>query len=379
MNHPLVVFRIDASHHSPVHFKGCAYIRIGTSKTNLHGHLEKERKIWLKTREFKFEKGLTDKNLSAIEVLHLLDYPTYYRLLELPVPKGQETILEKFIEEKLIQRSESGYAITNLGAILFATSLKSFDSLSRKAIRLVLYKGKSRLETIKEQQGDRGYAVGIEGLIQFITDILPSNEEIGKVFRKKVSLYPPIAIRELVVNALIHQDFSIRGTGPLIEIFDDRIEISNPGKPLIDTLRFIDHAPQSRNESLASFMRRINLCEERGSGIDKVVSSCEIYQLPAPNFIAEELFTKVILYAPKTLREMDKLDKIRACYQHCVLKYVANDFMTNKTLRERLNVDENNYPMVSRIIADTANSGLIKDYDPNNRSKKYSKYVPFWV
>src|SRR5476651_2367404 len=97
-------------------------------------------------------------------------------------------------------------------------------------------------------------------------------------------MYPEIAIRELVANALIHQDFEETGTSPMIEIYEDRIEISNPGKALIDTLRFLDYSPQSRNEMLASFMRRLKICEERGSGVDKVAFQTELYQLPAPKF-----------------------------------------------------------------------------------------------
>ena len=63
-------------------------------------------------------------------------------------------------------------------------------------------------------------------------------------------MYRRSAIRELIANALIHQDFRISGTGPIIEVFSERIEITNPGKPLIDTERFLDAPPQSRNEKL---------------------------------------------------------------------------------------------------------------------------------
>lgn len=100
-------------------------------------------------------------------------------------------------------------------------------------------------------------------------------------------------------------------------------------------------------------MRIINICEERGSGIDKVIDAVEAYQLPAPNFVAEEEYLRVILYSFKTLREMNKDDIIRACYQHCCLKYVSSDFMTNQTLRQRFQIEEKNSAMASRIIADT--------------------------
>ena len=192
-------------------------------------------------------------------------------------------------------------------------------------------------------------------------------------------MFPELAVRELVANALIHQDFSITGTGPMIEIFDDRIEISNPGKPIISTMRFVDHNPQSRNEKLAGFMRRMNICEERGSGIDKVIFQCEYYQLPAPKFIEGENFTRIILYSYKTLRQMNKDDKTRACYMHAALKYVSGENMTTQTLRERFGIEERNYSIASRIIAMTIQEKLIKDLDPESNSKKHAKYGPYWA
>jgi len=199
-----------------------------------------------------------------------------------------------------------------------------------------------------------------------------ANEVIEQATRRKVVMYPEIALRELIANAIIHQDLSERGTSPVVEVYADRIEIINPGKPLIDTKRFIDHPPQSRNEALAGFMRRINFCEERGSGVDKVINSIEIYQLPAPEFVVESNFMKVTLFSHKSLREMDKGDKIRACYQHCCLKYVSKELMTNETLRKRLNIKDENYPMASRIIKDSIEADLIK-------KDKGTSYIPFWA
>lgn len=375
----VVVFKVDSTDDIPIKFRGIEYIRIGSYKKRLSEYPEKARKIWNKTKTKTFEKNLTVSNQSAEYVLKVLDYPSLFELLKLTLPTNKHSIIEKLIQEKLIVEKGHLYSITNLGAVLFAKDINDFDEISRKAVRVVMYKGKDRTKTEKEQLGKKGYATGFEGLIDYIGSILPSNEEIIKAIREETKLYPLLAIRELVANALIHQDFSIKGTAPMVEIFEDRIEITNPGKPLISTLRFIDHNPQSRNEKLAHFMRRIGVCEERGSGIDKVILQCELFQLPAPEFIADENFTRVILYAPKTLREMDKQDKIRACYQHCSLKYVSGSIMTNQSLRGRFGVEKGNYPIVSRIISDTLKAELIKDYDPTNKSRKYAKYLPFWA
>ena len=145
--------------------------------------------------------------------------------------------------------------------------------------------------------------------MKFINDLLPSNEVIGQAFRDNVTMYPEIAIRELVANAIIHQDFSERGTGPMVEIYSDRVEISNPGLPLITPNRFIDEY-QSRNEDLAGIMRRFRICEEKGSGIDKVISSIEMFQLPAIDIQIQEKHTKVILYSYLKFSDMDKKDSL---------------------------------------------------------------------
>lgn len=83
------------------------------------------------------------------------------------------------------------------------------------------------------------------------------------------------------------------------------MEITNPGTPLVDPDRFIDFPPQSRNEALASLMRCMGLCEEMGTGIDKVVEAVEMAQLPAPEFRAEANATRVSLFGPAPLCRHD--------------------------------------------------------------------------
>ena len=375
----VVIFKIKATTNTPVTFKGTAFVRIGSYKKRLSEYPEKERLIWTKEPFVQFEHEIARGNLNVDEVLKLLDYPSYFDMMNLTLPANKEGIVDKLKQEKLIVKEGSVYNITNLGALLFAKEIEYFESLERKAVRVIVYDGKNKRKTIKEQTGREGYAVRFEGLVNYIDDQLPTNEVIDSALRKEMKMYPKLAIRELVANAIIHQDFREHGTGPMIEIFSDRIEITNPGKPLINTLRFVDHNPQSRNEKLAQFMRRLNICEERGSGIDKVLFDCEFFQLPAPKFIEGENYTRVIMYSHKTLRQMDKEDKIRATYLHACLKIVSGENMTNQSLRNRFGIEEKNYSIASRIISETIKSGLIKDYDPESSSKKHAKYVPFWA
>lgn len=376
---PVVLLEISAAFRHPVQFKGTEFIRVGSYKKKLKDFPEKERELWRVFDRTPFEKEIAAENIAAEEVLRLLDYPAYFDLLSLPLPEGRDGILSALAADDMIAPGKGGkWNITNLGAVLFAKRLADFRTLARKAVRVVLYKGENRVKTVREQEGSKGYAAGFEGLIGFVTNLLPSNEVIGQALRKQVPMFPELAIRELVANAIIHQEFHLTGTGPMVEIFAGRMEITNPGLPLVQTDRFLDSPPRSRNEALASFMRRIGVCEERGSGVDKVVIQTEVFQLPAPLFEATDEHTRVVLFAHREFKAMDKADRIRAAYLHACLRYVQRDYMTNTSLRERFGIDGKNSSMASRIIRDTVEAGLIRCHDETVGSRA-RKYLPRWA
>ena len=222
------------------------------------------------------------------------------------------------------------------------------------------------------------YGNGFDGLIGYVNGLLPTNEAIRQALRQDVSMYPELAIRELVANALIHQDFSISGSGPMVEIFDDRIELTNPGEPLVKTERFVDSPPRSRNEALASLMRRIGICEERGSGWDKVVFLTEVHQLPAPLTEAIEGNTRIVLFAHKSLNRMEKEDRIRALYLHACLRYVNRKHMTNASVRARFAIEDRNTATASRLIREAVEAGVIVPHD-SSAAPKLMRYIPSWA
>jgi predicted HTH transcriptional regulator len=376
---PVILLEIVATTSHPVSFRQQEFIRVGSYKKKLKDHSEKERELWRVFDRVPFERGIAAERISGENVLMRLDYPAYFDLLGLPLPADRNAILEALASDEIISRCEAGnWNITQLGAVLFAKKLEEFPDLRRKAIRVIHYKGRSRVEAFKEQIGNKGYASGFEGLIDSIMSLIPSNEIILRSLRKTVPVFPAIAIRELVANALIHQDFFVTGAGTMVEIFDDRMEITSPGMPLVDTRRFLDSPPKSRNEILASLMRRFGICEERGSGIDKVVFCIETFQLPAPAFEQTEGFTKATLFAHRPLNQMDKSDRVRACYLHACLKRVMGDYLTNASLRERLGVEDRNKAAVSRYIREAVEEGVIKPFE-KDAPPKLMKYLPFWA
>jgi len=377
--HPVVVLEIPRAQARPVQFQGVEFIRVGSYRQKLKDHPQLAKDLWNVFDTTPFEELIALERVDAATVLSVLDYNCYFELLGQPLPVSNDGILARLNEDRMIAPNQAGnWDITNLGGILFAQNLNSFRTLARKAVRVIVYEGAGRLKTVREQVWTKGYASGFEDLIQFVNALLPRNEVIGKALRKSVPMYPEPAIRELIPNALIHQDFSVTGSGPMVEIFSDRMEITNPGEPLVRTERFLDSPPRSRNETLASFMRRLGICEERGSGVDKVVAETERHQLPAPLFESPEGFTRAVLFTYKSRREMDRTERSRACYLHACLRYVERNPMTNSSLRDRFGISELNKSIASRIISDAVLDGRIKPEDPN-QGRKYAKYIPFWA
>ncbi|MGL5234856.1 MAG: RNA-binding domain-containing protein [Empedobacter falsenii] len=370
------IFIIPAAKTQPIEFIHKSYIRIGSYTKLLNEFPEKQAKIWRNTGK-PYELEIAKEGLSIPDVVRYLSTETYFDLMKIPYPSDQKGVIEKLIEDNIVVKIHSKYAITNLGALLFAKELKDFETVERKSVRVIVYKGTNKVETIREQIGAKGYALGFAGMVNWINGQLPANEEIGKVLRTESRMYPEIAIRELVGNLLIHQDLNSKGF-PMIEIFTDRIEFTNPGEPIVNPDRFID-AYNSRNDKLADLMRRMGFCEEKGSGMDKVFFYNELYQLPPINVIVVENKTRVTIYAYKSLNELDKKEKIRACYQHACLKYVSNDKMTNQSLRDRFKIEDQNAATASRIIKDALEEGVIKLEDPESKSRKYAKYIPYWA
>ncbi len=375
----VVLLEIVRAARRPVRFSGQEFIRVGSYRKKLKDFPEKERALWRIFDRTPFENGIAWERVTSEEVLQSLDFPAYFDLLGQPLPANRDGILAALAEDQMIQRSQAGgWDITNLGAILFAKRLQAFHTLRRKSVRVIQYRGSDRTATLREQEGAKGYACGFEGLIGYIDGLLPANEVIGQALRENTKMFPELAVRELVANALIHQDFFVSGAGPMVEIFDQRIEITNPGEPLVDTQRFVDTPPKSLNEGLASMMRRFRICEERGSGIDKVVFQVELFQLPAPLFERPEGFTRAVLFAHKPLSAMHKEDRVRACYLHSCLRYVTREPMTNASLRARFGISEKNASMASRLLNEAVEAGLIVVADPKVGTRIRS-YLPFWA
>lgn len=371
------ILAIEPTYDRPVRFSGTEYVRIGDQVKPLKDFPDHERSLWLATGRRKFENAIALPHQTPEEVISKLDMKTYYSLCGKSVPTSQAEKIRQFAERGFIHDDmQGGFDITNLGALLFADDVSVFPSITSKAVRVIQYSGKDKSRSEKETRGQKGYAVGFKGVLGFTMGRLPQEEKIVDGIRKSISRYSQIAIREIVANALIHQDFTISGAGPVIEIYSDRIEVTSPGNSLIERDRIIDER-RSRNERLASAMRELGICEERGGGIDKAIIDIEEMFLPAPEFHYSANQMRVVIFGPKTFRQLSKSERTWSCFCHCVVRWLRHDPMSNATLRRRFALPDDEYTNVSGVISDARKAGMVKPLDPK-QGKKNARYVPHW-
>ena len=375
----VVVLEIPAAKIQPTAFKGIEYIRVGSYSKKLKDFPEKERKLWRSFEIRPFETMPAKENVDSGEVTELLDTGAYYTLMSLPVPSTRDGIIHDFQEYGFIKRMDNGnFSITNMGALLFAKDIRQFDYLENKRIRVIKYKGNGRTNAIRDQFFYKGYAVVFDDIVNYVMSMLPQGETIETAMRREFIMFPEKAVREMLGNLMIHQDMTAHGQSLMVEIFDERIEATNPGSLLVDTDRIIDTAPHARNEKMADFLRLVHICEVRGSGFDRMEEGMRDWKIPAPKVETGEDFCHTMFFWHESLSKWTKEEKIRTCYLYVCYCYVNGDEVSNTTIRGRFGIAESNKAMASRIIKDTIEAGKIKLKDPN-AAVKMRKYVPYWA
>lgn len=329
------------------------------------------------------ESDFTDQfaatGLDEARVVALLDVQGYFDLRQRPLPSTRAEIIDALAARRFVVRQDDGLAITNLGALVLAKRLSDFDTVARKGVRVIVYDGITKLQVKdgKDWMADGGYAVSFEKLVDQIHAETPASEEIRAALRKTVYAYPKKALREILGNALVHQDLTERGTGVVVEIYDDRVEIVNPGLPLLPVDRFIDEN-QSRNERLADALRQLGVCDERGHGMDAVVAHIEAHQLPPYQCRLGSRHTTVVLSRYKALNKLAPDERVQAVYQHCCLRFVSNQITNNESIRERFKIEKQNSAQASRLLREALEAGRIRPVDPNVGTK-LMRYVPYWA
>jgi len=385
MNNKNILFiYIEEALQKPVHLRGkgieFTFIRSGGStvkadNTDLICLLQNSKILT-------YEEQNAESFKTIRELLDKIDYKTFFNLLRREIPSSDEKILEELIKHKLASQKNEKYSITNLGVLTIAKDMTEFSGHFNRGVRVITYNKNNNINRNLDISGIKGYAIGFNSIINYLKRLLPQNEIIETVFREIRPIYPEKLLREIIANALIHQDLRNQ-TNPRIEIFPNRIEITSAGNlPNGITIeRMIDNN-FARNPILVKTFFDLRLCENRGSGIDRAFEAIEEFNLPPLGFQEDKNYFKVIIYAPKKYEDMSKKERIEACYQHCASRYMNKEtkgFMNNTSLRKRFNFTKDESKKATRLITDTIKAKKIKIGNPKNNAPKNIYYIPYWA
>jgi len=374
----VVVFQIPSRRPgTPIGHDGRFQIRAGESLVSMTGNQLAE--IIDETRGPIGDRPVSEGK-SAAEVTALLDLDHYFAIMPDTKPATGDEALSALERRGLVRADQATglYAISTVGALFLARSLDDFPTLRMRRIRFIRYAGADRVTATFEHFESRGYALAFEDLLMLIASHTPVREEIVGGLRSSTPVYPPTAIREFLANALIHQDLGEDSIQITVELFSDRLEIRNPGEPLLDVERFVDET-RSRNPELAELMRLARICEVRGSGVDRALQQIEDYVQPAPTFRRETAATTITLFDHVEFAEMTIDERVWSTFLHSCVRYESGNRLTNTSLRGRFGLPANKTTVVSQTISAAIEAGLLK-LDPRvGSSRRLAKYVPFFA
>lgn len=372
----VLIIRIPAAKNSLTTFKGSAYCRVGSATPKLSSRPDIEKALQMILNRQTEEDAIVKQDCDENEVFSLLDIPSYYDALNLPLPNKDEMI-RKFVEESfLIKEDHGGYSITLLGALCFAKSMHYFPFLSKRSVRLVSYNGETRLDGNDEQIFDKGYVLCFNEIISAIIHLY-RREAFSGPRRINIDPYSEIALREALANMIIHGDLNANGSGPLIEAFPNRLEFSNPGTLRFEIDRILDVSPDAKNHALADFMHRLGIGDERGSGYDKMLIEAERLIAPSPLVENNSNGVRVTLFPPIKFEDESSSDIRRDIYLHCCLRYLNRTPMNNTSVRMRFGLDERKTTAISKWIKVLVDENRIKPIE--GASRKKMEYIPYWA
>ena len=191
------------------------------------------------------------------------------------------------------EKQEGKVLFNNTGILFFSKNLG--DIYYHTAVTCALYKGVEKVDVLDRRDFNGDIIGNIEGAMNFLKQYIPVRYEMtGTPRRREVPEIPYGALREAVINAVAHRDYFEKGANVMVEMFDDRIEISNPGG-LVKGLRSEDFGRKSilRNPNIAALLHRAGYIEKMGTGINKIRALLKGAGLPEPVFEFNGFFTVV--------------------------------------------------------------------------------------
>ncbi|MFI4937700.1 MAG: ATP-binding protein, partial [Candidatus Berkiellales bacterium] len=197
---------------------------------------------------------------------------------------------------QLLVKFQFDYYPSNGAILLFGKNRRLL--FSNAIVQCGLFSGQSKSNILDQQEIDAPLPIALNQILTFIQRNTQTRSEIGSKERVDIPQYPPVVIREAVINALVHADYAIKGANVQIAIYSDRIEITNPGAlPFgLSLEKALSGMSQLRNKVIGHVFRELGLIERWGSGFRRMIETCQSVGIRTPIFEECDRFFKVTIF-----------------------------------------------------------------------------------
>lgn len=233
---------------------------------------------------------------------------------------------------------------SNGGLILFGKDNYRKKYFPNTEVRCARFQGEEKVNFIDQYDVKGTILEAMSEVPKFIKRNTRLASTIEKVQRKDIPEYSPVVIREVLANALVHADYSIRGMNPRVAIFSDRLEIESPGMlpygyALTDFFSGVSHV---RNKVIARVFRELNIIEEWGTGYRRISTTCHAENYPIPVWKELGTLLRVILKPHFATQEKVEIDmsprqqELTARQEEIMLFFQKGDTFTTKEIHKSL-------------------------------------------
>lgn len=320
------------------------YIRVGA--TNRPADKEVIIELERQKRNVSFdEEILYDYNLDQLDLKPFMN--------DCSELIGKEINENDLVNLKLLREENGIKYATN--ALIFLADKNNYYDYSR--IKCAKFKGDNVNEFIDQKEFSGPLYEQIINAEKFAKTYIAKKGTILGLQRKDQYEIPIIAIREALINAVVHRDYSISGSDIKFSIFDNRLEIISPGNlpKTLDISDIKEGKSEIRNKIIARFFKEINYIEQWGTGIRRMINACKESDLEEPEFKEPGMFFKVTINKKSTSKVPVSTDKVTISTDKLnknelkITKYLENyNTITNKDVREITGLSESGAKKVLR-------------------------------
>ena len=282
-NGQVVVFEVGAAREQPVRFYGKSLVRVGSSKTSLVNHPEKERALWVRERDWSAEvcedASMADLDPQAVIKAREQFYVKHPNQVDTASEWDNTTFLNK---ARLLKQG----AVTNTALLLLGRA-ESATLLAPAVAKITWVLKDAKNRELDYEHFVPPFLLAGEWLLNRIRNLVIRALPSGTLFPKEITQYDPWVIREALHNCIAHQDYSLHGRITIVE-FPNRILLVNVGSFLPGDVETVIHqdAPQAiyRNPFLADAMVELNMIDTQGGGIKRMFETQRRRFFPLPDY-----------------------------------------------------------------------------------------------